>query len=140
MPSPAALAKARRRRRRAALGTSAVTLTIGSLLYLLAAFEMFSIRHDPGLSLLDRINLAITPSDGIGIVAALVAVVLSITLTLAVLAPPDDPVERVLNTDWQLAMALVSLLSSSLSVMTVLMCWFSSQRSHSWGTLLGATA
>jgi hypothetical protein len=140
VPSSAKVAKIRRRRRRAGLWSAAGTVFLGTLLYLSVACMIVGLRHQHGMSLVRRADLAITPADGIAVVAALVAVVLSVNLTLAVLNRPDDPVEQVLVTDWQLAMGLVSLFCASLSVMAVLMCWFSSERSHSWGAVIGATA
>jgi len=140
MPSSAELAKARRRRRKADLSSAVFTVGFGSMLFFIIECISVAVNDQPRASLLRQADLAITPSDGIAVVAALVAVVLSINLALAVLTRPDNPIEEVLSTDWQLAMAMVCAFCAGFSVMTVLMCWFSSQRSHSWGALISATA
>jgi hypothetical protein len=96
--------------------------------YFLLAF----LRRDTS-GVLNRLDLQLTPSDAITVIAALLAVVLSINVAVAVLALPQNKRDRVRTIEWHKYVALTAQLMAMAAVLVCLIDWVSSERSHSWG-------
>lgn len=133
------LARVQRAFSRTAIAVALADVVIGSfafggLIYLLIIFP-----GDRGTRIASRLDLQLAPSDDIAVVAALLAVVLSINIAVAVQPLPTDRSDRVQVIEWQKYVALMAQLMATAAVLMCLVGWTSSRRSHSWGATLGET-
>lgn len=114
-------------------------ITFGALAFLGLDLLMITFPRHRSRTVAGMVDLQLAPSDGIAVIAALLAVVLSINLAIAVQPLPPDRSDRVLAIEWQKYVASTAQLIGMAAVLMCLAEWTSSRRSHSWGATLGAT-
>lgn len=137
--SPDKLLLVRRQTRQASLGAACFVVVFGSLIYSLIAISMTVGRGIQLHHLLGEVDLRMSPTDGITVCGSLMAVVISVTLTLSSQPPPRGKRAKIRHAQWQMQIAFTGILAASAAVTTTLICWLSSERSHSWGSSISLT-
>lgn len=130
--TPAELAAERTRYHREFLVTIGFVIGMGIVIFGAIVMMAQPFRQRPH-KILAHLDLGMHPADGIGVAAALLAVVVALNIALAAQQMPTDPRERMRAASWQVYVFLISALTASATVAVALTCWTSANRGDSVG-------
>ena len=124
---------------RTVVRVAAFDLVSGGLVYASMAYFLVTFPRRRPARVFDRLDLHLAPAEAIAVIAALLAVVLSINVAVAVLTLPANQQDRIFALEWHKYVALTAQLMAMATVLMCLIDWMSKQRSHSWGASIGST-
>jgi hypothetical protein len=131
------LIQERRRFQRRFRQTFWFVIGYGSFAYLCLAMGVTASRTQLPGSLMHRLSLGLSPSDGISIVGAFLGVVVAVNIALAAQDRPLNARERLRNADWTSYISLIAVFSAVSAVVICWGCWLSQARQAAWGTCIG---